>query len=208
MAKSKIFLLIYLLLVIFFHSNCQNIGNLSKFAGHYVENSPFGIKHDLRLFEDGSFQYIIKEGLANDTIFGNWKVKKNRQVILLPIKTGSYHFESMCDTCAGRIYIKIYAFPDNYELNKPNIKVYEKGVILENILINSMESIVMQKADSIQINYFGFKQYMFIPQNRDNVIVNVFLIEEKEILLQKDRILKVKKSKLVTDKGTTLKKQL
>jgi hypothetical protein len=65
----------------------------------------------------------------------------------------------------------------------------------------------MQKADSLQINYFGFDSYRFIPQKRNDVVVNVFLIEAQQGLLQRDRILKIKKSKLITENGITLKKQ-
>ncbi|MGE5428582.1 MAG: hypothetical protein ACM3O8_11855 [Methylococcaceae bacterium] len=203
MAKSKIFLFTYLLFGAFSLSNGQAV----KLVGHYVGGVSYETKHDLSLFKDSSFQYILKEGLACDTILGNWNVLENKRIILSPKKTKNYHNESKCDTCAGKFYIKTYSLPDSYELNKPVVKVYNKGTIIEDGIINSLGNVIMQKADSIQINYFGFEPYTFTPQNKNGVIVNVFLIEEQQGVLQRDRILKIKKSKLVTEKGLELKKQ-
>jgi len=203
MVKSKIFLFTYLLFGVFSLSNCQTV----KLVGHYIGGVSYGTKHDLRLFKDGSFQYILKEGLACDTILGDWNVLENKRMILSPKKTENYHNESKCDTCAGKFYIKTYALPDSYELNKPIVKVYDKGSIIEDGIINSLGDVIMQKADSIQINYFGFEPYTFTPKNKNNVIVIVFLIEEQQRVLQRDKILKIKKSKLVTEKGIVLKKQ-
>ena len=72
---------------VFTLSSCQTV----KLAGHYVEGESYGTKHDLNLFKDGSFQYIIKEGLACDTILGDWTVLENKQLILSTKKTEDYH---------------------------------------------------------------------------------------------------------------------
>lgn len=204
MAKSKVNLFVCLLFGVFSFTHCQT----TETAGRYVANESYGTKHDLSLHKDGSFKYIIKEGLASDTIIGKWNIIENKQMILTPQKIKGYHFESNCDTCAGSFCIKTYALPDKFELNKPSVKVYAKGEVIEDGITNSVKNIIMQKADSIQIDYFGFKQYVFIPQKRDNAIANVFLIEEQQLLLQRDITLKIKKSKLVTEKGMVLKKQL
>ena len=203
MVKSKFFLITYILFGFFSLSNCQTI----KLSGHYLENATYGTKHDLNLFENGSFQYIIKEGLACDTILGDWNVKGSKRIILSPKKIENYHRELKCDTCSSRLYIRTYALLDSYELTKPSVKIYSKGGIIEDGIINPIEGVIMQKVDSIQIDYFGFEPYMFMPQNKDDAIVSVFLIEEQSELLQKDRILKIKKSKLITEQGTTLRKQ-
>ena len=204
MAKSKVYLLAYLLFGVLPLANCQT----PELLGHYVENESYGTKHDLSLRKDSSFQYIIKEGLACDTVVGEWNIFEKKQIVLTPKKTKSYHIESNCDTCAGNFCIKTYALPDNYELTKPNVKVYVKGEVIKDGITNSIKYAIMQKVDSIQINYFGFKPYVFVPQKRNNAIVKVFLIEEQQELLQRNRILKIKKNKLVTEKGIVLKKQL
>ena len=204
MAKSKVYLLAYILFGVLSLVNCQT----PVLVGRYVENESYGIKHDLSLHKDGSFQYIIKESFTFDTIEGEWNISGKKQIILSPKKTKSYHIESHCDTCAGNFCIKTYAIPDNYELTKPNVKVYGKGGVIEDGITNSVKYAIMQKADSIQINYFGFKPYVFVPHKKNNVIVKVFLTEEQQELLQRNRTLKIKKNKLVTEKGMILKKQL
>ena len=158
MGKSKFFVFTYMLFGVYSLSSCQT----SKLAGHYVEGESYRTKHDLNLFKDGSFQYIIKEGLACDTILGDWTVLENKQMILSAKKTEDYHNETKCDTCAGKYYIKTYALPDNYELNKPSVKVYDKGMIIEDGIINLVGDVIMHKADSIQINYFGFEPYTLL----------------------------------------------
>jgi len=204
MAKSKVYLLAYLLFGVLPLANCQT----PELIGHYVKNESYGTKHDLTLRKDSSFQYIIKEGLACDTIVGEWNIFEKKLIILTPKKTESYHIESNCDTCAGNFRINTYALPDNYELTKPNLKVYVKGEVIEDGITNSIKYAIMQKADSIQINYFGFQPYVFVPQKRNNAIVKLFLIEEQQALLQRNRTLNIKKNKLVTEKGMVLKKQL
>jgi len=203
MVKSKFFLITYILFGVFSLSNCQTV----KLAGHYVEDASYGIKHDLNLFENGSFQYIIKEGLGRDTVLGDWNIKGSKQMILSPKKIENYHSEIKCDTCSSRFYIRIYALLDSYELTEPSVKIYSKGVIIKDGIINFIENVIMQKADSIQIDYFGFEPYVFMPQNKNDAIVSIFLIEEQSKLLQKDRILKIKKSKLITEQGAILRKQ-
>lgn len=203
MVKSKFFLITYTLFGVFFLTNCQTV----KLSGHYVENAPYGIKHDLNLFENGSFQYIIKEGLGCDTVLGDWIVKGSKQMILSPKKMENYHSELKCDTCSSKFYIRTYTLLDSYELTKPSIKIYSKGVIIKDGIINTIEDVIMQKADSIQIDHFGFEPYVFMPQNRNDAIVSVFLIDEQYELLHKDRILKIKKSKLITEQGAMLRKQ-
>jgi hypothetical protein len=202
MVKSKIFLIAYLLLGVLSLSNCQT----SKLAGCYVGNATYGTKHDLNLLIDGSFHYIIKEGLASDTILGDWNVKGNKQIILSPQKLLNYHREVNCDTCAGKFYIRAFSLLDGSELTQPNVKVYSKGIIVTNGIVNTIGDDVMQNADSIQINYFGFEPYLFRPQKRNNTIVHVFLIEEQQYLLQNDIVLRVKKNKLITESGIILRK--
>jgi hypothetical protein len=204
MAKNKVCLFVYLMFGVFSFIHCQNI----KLAGRYVENKTYGIKHDLNLLKDGSFQYVIMEGLASDTIVGEWNIFEHKQIILTPTKIKSYHIESKCDSCAESFRIKTYALPDNFELNKPHVKVYAKGELIEDGITNSVKNAIIQKADSIQINYFGFKPYVFIPQKENNAIACVFLIEEQQILLQREIVLKIDKNKLVTEKGRILKKHL
>lgn len=204
MVKSKIYLFACLLFGVFSHTTCQTI----ELAGRYIENEYYGTKHDLNLYKDGSFQYIIKEGISCDTILGEWDISKNKQMILIPKKIKSYHIESDCDTCAQYIRITTYALPDNYELNKPSVKVYAKGEVIEEGIANTVKNEIMQKADSVLINYFGFKPYVFVPPKRNNVIVRVFLIEEQQELLQRNRTYKIKKSKLVSETGMVLKKKL
>ena len=203
MEKSKVYLLAYLLFGVVFFTNCQTL----ELAGHYIENESYGVKHDLSLYKNGSFLYVLKEGLACDTILGVWDVVENKQITLTPKKTGSYHVELDCDTCAGVFYIKTYALPDGYELNKPSINAYSKGEIIADGLTNTVKYVIMQKVDSIQINYFGFEPYVLIPQKKNNIVANVFLIEEQQRLLQRDRTLKIKKDKLVTESGIKLKRQ-
>jgi hypothetical protein len=203
MEKSKVYLLACLLLVVFFLTSCQTF----ELAGHYVANESYGTDHDLSLNKDSSFQYVIKEGLACDTILGYWQVDDNKQLILVPNKKESYLIQTDCDTCAGIFYIKTYALPDNYEMSMPYIKVYAKGHVIESGITNSVKDIIMQKADSVQINYFGFEPYVFIPQKKRNAIIDVFLVEEQQRLLQKDKKLKIKKNKFVTESGMKLKKQ-
>ena len=202
MAKNKVYLLTCLLFGVLSLANCQTL----ELAGYYVDCESYETKHDLSLHKDGSFQYILKEGLACDTIVGEWNIFEKKQIILTPIKTFSYHIESNCDTCSGNFNIKTYALPDNYELTKPEVKVYFIGEIIEVDITNSVNYSIIQKADSIQINYFGFKSYVFVPQERKNVIVKVFLVEERQEVLQRNRTLKIKKNKLVPVKGCILKK--
>lgn len=203
MVRSKVFFITYILFGAFSLSYCQAV----KLVGHYVGGVSYETRHDLKLFKDGSFQYIIKEGLSCDTILGDWNIKENKQMILTPEKIKSYHIESKCDTCASSFFIRSYALLDNYELTKPNVMVYSKGVIIKDGIINSIGDDVMQKADSIQVNYFGFEPYLFTPQNKSDAIANIFLIEEQRELLQKDRILRIKKNKLITEQGIMLRKQ-
>ena len=203
MVKSKVYLLACLLFGVFSLTSCQTL----ELVGHYVENETYGTKHDLSLHKDGSFQYVVKEGLACDTILGDWDVDESKQVILTPKKIENYHIETDCDTCVGVFFIKTYALPDNYEINKPDVKVYAKGDVIEDRITNSVKDVIMQNADSIQINYFGFEPYVFIPQKKRNAMANVFLIEEQQRLLQKDRTLKIKKKKLIIESGIKLRKQ-
>jgi hypothetical protein len=202
MAKNKVYLLTYLLFGVFSFINCQTL----ELIGHYAENESYDSNHNLFLKKDGSFQYIVKEGLSCDTILGNWYVVKNKHVILTPKKTEAYHVEIRCDTCVNTFYIRTYALQDGYVLSKPNIKVFTKGSIVKDEITNSLKFAIMQNADSIQVNYFGFEPYVFIPQNKNNVIANIFLEEEQQKMLQKDIILKIKKSKLVTESGIILRK--
>jgi hypothetical protein len=204
MGKNKIFVFTFMFFGAFSLSYSQTV----KLVGHYVEGESYGTRHDLNLLKDGSFLYIVKEGLACDTISGDWTVLENKQIILTSKKTEDYHIETKCDSCSGKYYIRTYALPDNYELKKPNVKVYDKGTIIEDGIINIVGTAIMNNADSIQINYFGFQPYTFIPHNKNNVIVNVFLIEEQQRVLQRDRILKIKKRNLVMENGMVLKKQL
>lgn len=197
MAKSKLLLFIYLMFELFSFTNCQ----ISKLGSHYVDKNSYETKHDLSLFNNGSFQYTIKEGLLYDTISGNWEFLRNKQIILKPWKMENYRIESKCDTCAGKFYIKTFALPDKDEIKKPSVKVYYDGAVLDTGINNNPEDVRIQNADSIQINYLGFEPYMFTPQNRNDVIVNIFLIEEQQRLLQRDIILKIKKNKLVSDEG-------
>lgn len=202
METIKLILFVYLLFEATPCANCQT----PELAGYYVGCESYETKHDLRLHKDGSFQYILKEGLACDTIVGEWNIFEKKQIILTPIKTFSYHIESNCDTCSENYNIKTYALPDNYELTKPDLKVYVIGEIIEVGITNSVKYSIIQKADSIQINYFGFKSYVFVPQERKNVIVKVFLVEERQEVLQRNVTLKIKKNKLVPVKGCVLKK--
>lgn len=203
MVRSKILFITYILFGACSFSNCQAV----KLLGHFVGGVSYETRHDLYLFKDGSFQYIIKEGLSCDTILGDWVIKKNKQMILTPEKIKSYHIEYKCDTCASSFFIRTYALLDNYELTKPSAMVYSKGVIIKDGIINSIGDDIMQKADSIQVNYFGFEPYLFTPQNKRDAIVNIFLIEKQRELLQKDRILRIKKNKLITEQGILLTKQ-
>lgn len=202
MAKSKVYLLAYLLFGVFSFTNCQTL----ELIGHYSENETYGSNHNLFLKKDGSFQYIVKEGLSCDTILGSWSVVKNKQVILSPKKTEAYHVETRCDTCLNAFYIRTYALQDGYVLSKPNIKVFIKGMVVQDGIFNSLKYTIMQNTDSIQVNYFGFVPYVFVPKNKNNAIANIFLEEERQKILQKDIILKVKKSKLVTESGIILRK--
>lgn len=204
MAKIKVYLLIHLLLGCLPLAICQTL----ELAGYYVGCESYETKHDLRLHKDGSFQYILKAGLMCDTIVGEWNVFEKKQIILTPIKIFSYHIESNCDTCSGNFYIKTYALPENYELTKPKVKVYVIGEIIEVGITNSIKSSIIQRADSIHINYYGFKSYVLVPQKRKNVIVKVFLIEEQQEVLQRNVTLKIKKNKLVPEKGCVLKKNV
>lgn len=119
MARSKILFFIFLLFGALSLSYCQTV----KLVGHYVGGISYETRHDLNLFKDGSFQYIIKEGLSCDTILGDWNIKENKQMILSPEKIKSYHIESKCDTCASSFFIRTYALLDNYELTKPSVKL-------------------------------------------------------------------------------------
>lgn len=204
MAKNKVCLFFFLIVGVFSFTHCQT----NKLAGRYMDNKIYGIKHDLNLHKDSTFQYVIMEGLASDTIVGEWNIFEHKQIILTPSKVESYHIESKCDTCAESLRIKTYSLPDNFELNKPHIRVYAKGELIEDGITNSVKNAIVQQADSIQINYFGFKPYVFIPQEENNAITCVFLIEEQQIFLQRKIVLEIKKSKLVTEKGRTLKKHL
>ena len=200
MGKSKLF--IFRLLSVFLLYSCQSV----NLAGHYGEAESYGSKHDLNLFKDSSFQYIIKEGLACDTILGDWTVLENKKIILTPNKIVDYHNEAKCDTCEGKFYIKTYSLSDKYELINPFVRVYDKGMIIEDGIIHLVEDAIIQKADSIMINFYGFEPHTFAPQNKHDVIVNVFLIEDHQKVLQIDRILKIKKDKLVSETGKVVKK--
>jgi hypothetical protein len=80
-------------------------------------------------------------------------------------------------------------------------------MVIKDGMIDFVGNTIMQKADSIQINYFGFESYTFMPQNEKNAVANIFLIEEQQGLLQRDRILRIKGRKLITEKDIILKKQ-
>ncbi|KPK36495.1 MAG: hypothetical protein AMK70_02050 [Nitrospira bacterium SG8_35_1] len=207
MVKSKILQFIYLLFAVTAAANCQSVKDATKFVGHYVYDSFYGTNYDLKLLKDGTFQFIVKEGLSYDTIGGNWNVLENRKIVLSPPKTNNYHIESECDTCNSKYYIRTYSLIDRYELTKPSVEIYNKGTLIKDGIINAVENTVIQNTDSIKINYFGFETYAYIPQNTGGIVADVFLKEVQQGVLQKDRILKIKKSKLITEKGIELTKQ-
>lgn len=202
--KSKILFISYLLFGVLSSSYCQT----DVLVGHYIGGVSYETMHDLNLFKDGSFQFIIKEGLFCDTIFGHWNVMENKQMILKPIKIKSYHIESKCDTCSNDFFIKTFALLDKDELTGASIKVYSKGDIIKDGIANSIGYDIMQKADSIKVNYVGFESYLFTPQNKRTTIVNIFMLDELHEKLQKDVILNLQKNRILTKQGLKLIKQL
>jgi len=203
MERINACLIAYLLFGVVFCSNCQTV----EYVGRYVGGESYETRYELRLYKNGSFQYVLKEGLACDTILGVWDVVENKIIVLRPEKFESYHIELDCDTCSGVFYIKTYSLHEDDKLNYPDVCVYSKGGVIAEGITNSIEHVVMQKADSIQINYVGFESYVFIPQKRYNTVAEVYLIEEKQMFLQIDITLKIRKNKLVTESGMKLKKQ-
>jgi hypothetical protein len=82
MVKNRVIFFMYFFFGVLVLANCQ-VGQL---AGHYVEHESYGIKHELSLFNDSSFEYAVKEGLACDTLLGIWNVVNKKQIILSPKK--------------------------------------------------------------------------------------------------------------------------
>lgn len=193
------------LLVLFLIYNFPFDFQKTELTGEYFKEGYY-TSYKLSLYNDYSFKYIIKEGLAYDTILGHWSRIKNKQLILSPAKTKAYHLEEECKTCFNTLLIKTYTLKDNNELNMPEVKIYANGKMIKDEITSTINHVLLPKADSIKVHYVGHEPYVLLPKFKNNTIVSIYLKEDKEMLLQKDRVLRIRKNKLITESGITLEK--
>lgn len=188
-----------MLLVLLIIQSCNVLHKVNNIEGDY-SNKWYDTQHELKLYNDNSFVFFIKEGLSADTIRGKWNVE-GKQLLLEANNSQSFYKVIKCDTCKNK-YLEVYD-SHNKEKLTAYYKAYVKGVLEEEGDTDLMVEL-SRNIDSIQVETLGYSSLGFEVDKNKNKI-EVFLSKPGSNLLENEFYIKANKIKVAN--GLILEKQ-
>lgn len=186
------------------HCFGQQWGRGKSMAGYYLNDSSTGTMYALKLNTDSTFVYSINAGMMIDTVVGKWSVARNK-LLLNPEVSGNYHEKEFCNPCKGETFITVYD-EEGGTIELASVEVYEKGLRVKSGFINSLDFSTLS-FDSLKIEHLGFQSYSLTPEYGTSWVYRVYLRSDLSEQMEQKRILKIKKSRLITESRLILRKQ-
>jgi hypothetical protein len=195
---------LFIFLMIFY--SCSNQKHFRDILGEYRSDEN-GYIHNLYLYEDNSFVFIIREGLTTDTLTGKWDILSN-EIIFIGVENKSN---------LKKLYIKeqINTILDIYDekgekLIGALISFYKDTNLIEiETYTNDNKVFSIIDTDSIYIEMLGYSNIGFkiddvhnmykvkMARNIDNYIFknNKFYLKNGNISISNDIIMLKRKNK-------------
>lgn len=177
-------------------------------AGRYLDKyglDKYGSVHELSLFSDTTFVYLMVAGMMNDTVTGKWFVG-GREIVLIPSKTETYHVIRTCDPCQDKDFIKVYDAHYGDDIGRPYVHIYGQGRSIKSGFIDSLDILAIS-FDSLKIDQLWYQPYWLIPKDKIGLAYDVYLKSERIQMREKKMKLKIKGKNLITESDLVLKRQ-
>lgn len=207
MRQTWINITVYSFLLLLILTSCCN----KPLVGIYKDESR-GTFHSITLFDDSTFSYKSEEGQIDDSSEGKWTKRRCNLILNSFISYEdicSYYITEHCDTCSEGINGIIAFHGSEMPVYYAIIKCYSEGkVLIENTsCFDGKFKIEEANIDSLRIEFVSLDPISFIPNNRDSILYKVVMKDERlerKVIL--NEVWKIKKNKLIYQKGLILRK--